>query len=80
MSINTHMNTHTRTSFLDNLAHMRVLSRVFSLSRCQFPDGTTYDLTAMTRTAGRSDYVGRDKLGNMYYMNVCGNVQVSNCV
>mmetsp|Transcript_60877 Transcript_60877/g.89229 ORF Transcript_60877/g.89229 Transcript_60877/m.89229 type:complete len:275 (-) Transcript_60877:96-920(-) len=40
-----------------------------------FPDGTTYDLTAMTRTAGRSDYVGRDKLGNMYYMNVCGNVQ-----
>ena len=40
-----------------------------------FPDGTTYDLSAMTRTAGRPDYVGRDKVGNMYYMNVCGDVQ-----
>jgi hypothetical protein len=40
------------------------------------PDGTTFDLTALTRTAGRPDYVGRDKLGNMYYMNICGNVQV----
>lgn len=40
-----------------------------------FPDGTTYDLTGMTRTAGRPDYVGRDKLGNMYYMNVCSDVQ-----
>jgi hypothetical protein len=40
------------------------------------PDGTIFDLTALTRTAGRPDYVGRDKLGNMYYMNICGNVQV----
>ena len=27
------------------------------------------------RTAGRPDYVGRDKIEDLYYMNVCSNVQ-----
>jgi hypothetical protein len=40
-----------------------------------FPDGTTYDLSPLTRTAGRPDYVGRDKAKNNYYMNICSNVQ-----
>mmetsp|Transcript_19721 Transcript_19721/g.54843 ORF Transcript_19721/g.54843 Transcript_19721/m.54843 type:complete len:174 (+) Transcript_19721:174-695(+) len=40
-----------------------------------FSDGTTYDLTPLTRTAGRPDYVGRDKEDDLYYMNVCANVQ-----
>ena len=40
-----------------------------------FPDGTTYDLSPLTRTAGRPDYVGRDKANNNYYMNICSNVQ-----
>uniref|UniRef100_A0A7S0HAG0 Autophagy-related protein 27 n=1 Tax=Hanusia phi TaxID=3032 RepID=A0A7S0HAG0_9CRYP len=40
-----------------------------------FPDGTSYDLSPLTRTAGRPDYVGKDKMGNLYYINVCSNVQ-----
>ncbi|KAJ1488671.1 hypothetical protein T484DRAFT_1938695 [Baffinella frigidus] len=40
-----------------------------------FPDGTTYDLSPLTRTAGRPDYMGRDKANNNYYMNICSNVQ-----
>ncbi len=36
-----------------------------------FDDGTTFDLRPLTRTAGRPDYAGRDKFGNMYYMNIC---------
>eukprot|EP00288_Rhodomonas_lens_P017775 CAMPEP_0177713412 /NCGR_PEP_ID=MMETSP0484_2-20121128/12923_1 /TAXON_ID=354590 /ORGANISM="Rhodomonas lens, Strain RHODO" /LENGTH=286 /DNA_ID=CAMNT_0019225295 /DNA_START=270 /DNA_END=1127 /DNA_ORIENTATION=+ len=40
-----------------------------------FPDGTHFDLGPLTRTAGRPDYVGRDKSGNNYYINVCNNVQ-----
>jgi hypothetical protein len=40
-----------------------------------FDDGTTYDLRALTRTAGRPDYIGKDKRGDMYFMNVCNNVQ-----
>ena len=36
-----------------------------------FDDGTTYDLRPLTRTAGRPDYVGKDKRGDMYFMNVC---------
>lgn len=40
-----------------------------------FPDGVTYDLTPLTRTAGRPDYVGKDKIDDLYYMNVCSNVQ-----
>jgi hypothetical protein len=27
------------------------------------------------RTAGRPDYVGKDKIDDLYYMNVCSNVQ-----
>eukprot|EP00960_Hanusia_phi_P046306 757745-Hanusia_phi.AAC.4 len=34
-----------------------------------FPDGTSYDLSPLTRTAGRPDYVGKDKMGNLYYIN-----------
>ncbi len=40
-----------------------------------FPDGSHFDLRPLTRTAGRTDYVGRDKTGNFYYMNICSNVQ-----
>eukprot|EP00293_Proteomonas_sulcata_P013829 CAMPEP_0184288504 /NCGR_PEP_ID=MMETSP1049-20130417/1028_1 /TAXON_ID=77928 /ORGANISM="Proteomonas sulcata, Strain CCMP704" /LENGTH=268 /DNA_ID=CAMNT_0026594937 /DNA_START=153 /DNA_END=956 /DNA_ORIENTATION=- len=40
-----------------------------------FPDGTTYDLKPLTRTAGRPDYVGKDKNGVLYYINICNNVQ-----
>ena len=40
-----------------------------------FSDGTTYDLSPLTRTAGRPDYMGRDKANNNYYMNICSNVQ-----
>eukprot|EP00286_Rhodomonas_abbreviata_P013417 CAMPEP_0181321596 /NCGR_PEP_ID=MMETSP1101-20121128/18777_1 /TAXON_ID=46948 /ORGANISM="Rhodomonas abbreviata, Strain Caron Lab Isolate" /LENGTH=269 /DNA_ID=CAMNT_0023429449 /DNA_START=369 /DNA_END=1178 /DNA_ORIENTATION=+ len=40
-----------------------------------FPDGSNFDLKPLTRTAGRPDFVGRDKSGNFYYINVCANVQ-----